>query len=165
MAEPLEDQLFDDQEKLFRRVMPSHFVDGRASLAGIKSTVSYPEKSPDLARHVKSPSSVREKYGTAEDARQPHCAEGRQDVSSYGVFSVRVGELPKAVNTESRKIFDFYPFHHPTDTCPGHTLIHCCELGNSSPHYDDPTQDAKNKLRATLFQKQFVELAPLELAN
>jgi hypothetical protein len=157
----MSNQQFGEDEKLFRRFPPTHFVDGRVALAGIKSTISYPSKSEDPTRHVYSPSSVRSAYGTAEDARRPQCAEGRQDVAVWGVFSVKVGELPKEFVTQSKKSFDFYPYHAPLDSCPGHTLIHCCESGSLSPHYDDPTPEAKNKLRTTLWQNQFIDLHPL----
>ena len=152
-----EDQVFTLQERLFRRVPASHMLGGRATLAGIKAGLSYPDKAEGEARNLKSPSCVRQKHGTPEDARSPHCANGR-DVSNFAVISIEVGQLPINFETVIGRHFDFYAFHQPLNTCPGHTLIHSCETGASSPQYDDPTQDAKNKLRVEFYQKQVVEL-------
>jgi len=146
------DQVFDADEKLYRRVSPNCLgPQGELQASGVRFE-------NDIK---KSPSVVRSKYGSSTDAVHRDCANGR-DVSKYSVFYLIVGELLKQVESkEDKQLYDFYPAHTPEDDCFAHTVIACRKHDGPLDAYDMPSKDVINKLKAQFvaaFAKNKVEV-------
>jgi hypothetical protein len=133
------DQVFDAEEKLYRRVPPD-CLSPLGELLPSQIGCSFGDTIG------KSPSFVRSKYGSIDDTLHADCAGGN-DVSRHLVFFIPVSELPTNVESGNKELYDFYPFHDPEDTCYAHTVIACKKKQNSSGNYDKPTDGVRNRLK------------------
>jgi hypothetical protein len=139
---------FEPDERLFRRFPPSELVDREITPASLNS-MSFDVLEPG------APSVIRERFGTACDALHADCAGGK-DVSNFLVFSIKVREVPKGIQSGDGRVFDFFPRHSPMPKCGAHSVISCCSADDPSMTYVVPSKSARQKLRTglvSLFQK------------
>jgi len=136
----LSDPSFAETEKLYRRI-PSECVGPQDELEPSCIQCSYGKVIK------KAPSVIREKYGTAKDALNPLCADGK-DVSSFIVFYLLVRNLPKGSLSGENVPYDFYPHHDPEESCYAHTVIACKKADGPSGSYNEPTRPVKNDFKA-----------------
>ena len=131
---------FEPDERLFRRFLPSELVDGEVTPASLNS-MSFDQQEP-------GPSVVRERFGSACDALHPDC--GGNDASGFVVFSVKVRDVPKGVQSGDGRVFDFFPRHSPTATCGAHSVISCCLAEDALMTYTEPSKSARRNFRVKL---------------
>jgi hypothetical protein len=122
----LADQIFDADERLFRRVPISHIEDGELSLLAIRNGLKFETNPP------KCTSVVRSKYcAHFSDALHPNCAEDKECPNTT-VYFLRVGDLAKGIRIEppekvSTGSWDLFPYHDPRPKCYAHSTICSCE--------------------------------------
>lgn len=134
------DQVFDAEEKLYRRV-PANCLSPQGEVVASNIRCEFKK---DVK---KSPSVVRSKYGSPTDVLHRDCAGGK-DVADHLVFYLVVGELPQRVESGTKQLYDFYPLHEPDDDCFAHTVIACRKDDGSNDGYHEPTTPVRNKLKA-----------------
>lgn len=147
-----DDQYFDADEKLFRRVPANAFkADGSVDPALIKSTCHFDENDVQ-----KTPSIVREgpdgEYASWRDALHEDCADGRSTAGNV-VRYCQVGSLLKNEQGQNGASYDFIPIHDPLATCYAHTLIRSILTGDSDRKYAHPPKDVRNAFRVRFAQK------------
>jgi hypothetical protein len=134
------DQVFDADEKLYRRV-PQSCLSPQGEVVASYIRCSFEREAK------KSPSVIRSKYGSATDVLHRDCADDK-DVSDNLVFYLVVGKLPGQVESGVKELYDFYPLHDPLDTCFAHTVIACRKHGGPEDAYDKPSRHVCNALKA-----------------
>jgi hypothetical protein len=133
------DPVFEGAEKLFRRYLREHLVNGQFSNAGFR-----------LSR----PNSVnREKYSLVEDVL---LSLDDRHVGS-GVWSLRVEDLPAEFPPEKPQI-SVFPQHLPVDENYAHSEIWCDRIERTGQHVE-PNNETKKLLRAILSQRVHIEIA------
>ena len=134
---------FQPDEMLYRRVLRSEELsDGEIYPTGLES-VKF-DKNAESA-----PSVLRSAFASAADALHRDCAS-QKDVSDQFVYSIRVAELPEVITCDTGKQYSVFPLHAPLPTCGAHSVISCCNLGDSTRTYQKPSRSARNDLRVKL---------------
>lgn len=132
------DPVFGRAEKLFRRYLREHFVNGQFSNAGFRLSI---------------PNSVnREKYSVVEDV----LVSLDDRYVGLGVWSLRVEDLPAEFPLEEPQ-YRMFPQHLPVEENYAHSEIWCDRVERTGRHVE-PNTETKKLLRAFLSQRVHIEI-------
>jgi hypothetical protein len=133
-----EDQIFDANEKLFRRYTRAHYVNGQFSNTGFA---------------FNSPQSVnRQKYSELADA----LFSETDDFANWGVLSFKVGDLPVLFPPDAPR-YSFYPRHVPMEDNYAHSEVWCDSIP-ATGGYVKPSSGTRKLFRTVLSQRVVVEI-------
>lgn len=134
------DQEFTQAEKLFRRYLKNHLVNGQFSGIGL----SFDDP----------PSLNREKYSECRDVLiSPEIDFAAQ---GYGVLSLRVHDATMALPAD-QPMYSFQPRHVPIDENFAHSEIWCDRVEPTGNHVI-PNKGTRKLARTVLGQKAIVEI-------
>jgi hypothetical protein len=145
------DPTFTAEERLFRRILETHLKpSGEVDPVLINSTTTFDKKCKQ-----KTPSVVREKYASKDDALHPNCADGKS-TAGQRVYACKVGALPKNLASDNGSMYDFIPIHDPLPECYAHSLIRSILAGTDPDQYAPPPKVVRRDFR----QKFAAALSP-----
>ena len=136
---------FAIDELLYRRVSDAELTNGELDPSRLNS-ISF-SKDIDGA-----PSFLRSKFSVPHDAIHCDCSGG-MDRSDWLVYYLQVGDIPGPLRSGDNRLFRFPPVHRPLPLCGAHSVLGCCEVGDTSNKYVKPSRPVRNDLRAKLATK------------
>jgi hypothetical protein len=113
------ERAFEADELLYRRVSPDGVNANGEFLPSELNTISF------NAEVDSAPSALRGLYCEPADTIATECADGN-DVSSWRIFAVAVGDLPGPLVAGDDRSFDIFPVHRPLPLCGAHSVIASC---------------------------------------
>lgn len=134
-----EDPSFEPSEKLFRRYLQSHYINGHFSNNGLSLDTP--------------PSVSREKYSQPADV----LFDEADEFANWGVLSFRVVDVPQTLPPDSAQ-YRFWPKHSPFEVNYAHAEIWCDRIIGTDA-YVKPTPSIRKLFRALLSQRVVIEIA------
>jgi hypothetical protein len=134
----VEDPVFVDGEKLFRRYLREHFLDQQL----LPSAFQFPRQSFN-----------REKYSTPEDVLHPDCCNGKK-LKDWGVLECPATDLPTPIKGPENREFHFKAEHRPWACCYAHTEVTCRENQTEK----SPSPKVKELFRIELARRMSVRI-------
>ena len=135
----LEDPIFLDGEKLFRRYKKEHYINRQL----LPAAFQFPRQSFN-----------REKYSSPDDVLHRDCCNGRA-VEGWGVLECSSTDLPTPLDGPDGRKYEFVPMHRPCDCCYAHSKIWC---GLAGQIVDAPSPKVKETFRVLLAQKMNIRI-------
>ena len=145
---------FEPAELLYRRVSPDGVNGNGEFLPSELNTISFNNEIDS------APSVLRSQFSEPKDVIATECADGN-DVSSWRIFAVAVGDLPSSLVSGDSRSFDIFPVHRPLEFCGAHSVIASCPSSDPTRTYFPPPRSVKNALRAKLATL----LRPIKIVN
>ena|SRR2546425_1978196 len=133
-----EDQAFHATEKLFRRYIRVHYINGQFSNTGFA---------------FNTPQSVnRQKYSEPADA----VFSETDEFADWGVLSFKVEDLPASFPPENPR-YTFFPKHVPMEDNYSHSEVWCDSVPVTG-RYIKPSSGTRKLFRTVLSQSIVVEI-------
>lgn len=136
-----EDQIFDPDERLFRRYPKMSLINGRP----VPLAMTFEEHSGISVN--------RSKYSEPQDVLEPDCCDGVGRPQCV-VLEIHSSDVPQEIPTTdgTGRVFQFRIAHKPRDTCFAHSEIWCNREGDIQLPYEKPPKHVKNLFRVELAQ-------------
>jgi len=148
-----EDQVFDNDEHLYRRIPRKWTFSGRVV--------------PPLMIPLKLGVSVnRSKYSEPQDVLERECCDGN-DRTDCVVLDIYVRDIPREITSADGRVYRFSPVHRPRETCYAHSEVWSVEVSDRSGEHVEPPKNVRDQFRALLAQRlharPVLEFTPIEL--
>jgi hypothetical protein len=132
-----QDDHFEPTEKLFRRYIQVHYMNGQFSNTGFP----FPKQSVN-----------RQKYSEATDV----LFDEAERFVGWGVLSFKVDDLPASFPPEAPR-YTFFPKHEPLEDNYAHSVVWCDRVPGTR-QYVEPSPQVKKLFRASLSQRVVIEI-------
>ena len=134
-------QDFDDDELLYRRVLPDHYVDGFL----VPAHFGFSEPNSETG----GPSFTRSKFCEPQHVTHPNCGASPPS-SQWRILQCLVAILPGSIPSEDGQVFEFAARHVPHQYCYAHTEVWCFRRDDGELQPLRPPQSVRKKFRVRL---------------